>query len=246
MFQAVDWQGVFVPAILSLLKGEPINTGFFNPTWALFPLIPFGVLPYELGRILLLLAALCSYALIVRTVGGNLLALVIFILSVPTFDSLAWGNIEWLALLGLAMPQPIGLIFLAIKPQITAGIIVFWVAMALKEKGLANAIRLVLPVLVTLALSVAFFGTWFMHTLTYSPTDTLNLSFFPYSLPIGLGLLVCAIRKSDVRYAIAASPCFFPVVSPQVWLVVFLALTPTVVELAVSSLGVWAIGLAHL
>lgn len=246
MFQAGDWQIVFVPAISSLLKGEPINSGFFNPTWTLFPLIPFGVLPYEVGRIFLLLAALASYALIVRAVGGNLLAFVIFVLSVPTFDSLAWGNIEWLALLGLAMPQPIGLIFLAIKPQVTAGIIVFWVAMALKEKGLKCSVRLILPLLVTFALSVALFGAWFVHTLTYSPSDTLNFSFFPYSLPVGLGLLVSAVRKSDIRYAIAASPCFFPVVSPQVWLVVFLALTPTTIELAVSSLGAWAIWLAYM
>lgn len=246
MFQAVDWQSVFLPAVFSLLSGEPINPGFFNPPWALFLLIPFAVMPYEFGRAFLFLSALGSYCLVVRKVGGSLLAFAIFILSVPTFDSLAWGNIEWLALLGLAMPQPIGLIFLAIKPQVTVGIVVFWIVMTLKENGLGVALRLMLPLLAVFALSIVFFGTWFMHTLTYSPSSTLNLSFFPYSLPIGLGLLVTAIRKSDMRYAIAASPCFFPVVSPQVWLVVFLALTPTVIELAVSSLGLWVIGLARL
>jgi len=199
--------------------------------------------PYKVGRILLLLAGLVSYLLLVRKLGANLLAFAVFVLSVPTFDSIAWGNIEWLALLGFVMPQPIGLIFLAIKPQVSVGIVIFWFFMAFKASGVMGVLRLSLPTLLVTILSIVFFGAWFTHTLTYSPAATLNLSLFPISVPVGLGLLVAAIRKGDIRYAIASSPCFFPVVSPQVWLVVFLALTPNLVELGVTSLALWVIGL---
>lgn len=36
------------------------------------------------------------------------------------------GNIDWLVVIGLILPRPIGLFLLLLKPQLTAGILLLW------------------------------------------------------------------------------------------------------------------------
>lgn len=80
-------------------------------------------------------------------------------------------------------------------------------------------------------------------TATYTQfVNTGNASFFPFSLPIGFALMVAAMRTNSVRFALAASPCFFPVLTPQCWLAPILAIVTMPLELFAASIGVWIIG----
>ncbi len=99
-----DWVGFFLPATLALIHGEGLHPDIFNPPWALFPLIPFALLPIEIGKPLLIGLEILSFAFVAWKFGAKPLALAAFLLNPMTFNALMCGNIEWLVVLGLALP----------------------------------------------------------------------------------------------------------------------------------------------
>lgn len=236
---AIDWSNTFQPAVWAFIHGQPIyGQTFFNPPWVLVPLIPFAVLPPELGRLLLLLCSILLFGLVAYRLKVKPLGLILFFLTPFVFDSLAWGNIEAIALLGLAMPVPAGLVLLVIKPQITLGVIVFLLWRVVKSRDARRIVTTFLPLVVVLAGSIVMYGAWWSQTLSYTQYigSSMNLALFPLGIPLGLSLLIQSIRTQDIRLALACSPFFFPVVTPQCWLVVFLALATQPLDMLVGTL----------
>lgn len=218
-----DWIQSFLLAIPIFLNGgNPYSvTHFWNPVWALFPLIPFEFAP--LGRCLLFIVSVVAYMLIAKKLGARPVTMFAFLVSPLVFDALLWGNIEWLTLLGLAMSPLSGMWLLVLKPQMTIAPIAFILLFALRDRGwLASAKLITLPV-VALVASFAVYGFWIVKLINYSSVTGQSLSFFPWSLVPGVVLFVLSLRRRDIRYSLAASPMFFPSISPQVWLVVPLA-----------------------
>lgn len=246
---AIDWDETFRPAVLAWLSGgNPYHSGahpLYNPPWVLLPLLPFAVLPYEIGRAALLLASLAAFATVAKRFGASPLSMAFFLLCIPVWDSFTLGNVEWLVMLGLIVPRPAGMVLLAIKPQAGAVVMLFYAVEAIRSGGLRGIVRLLFPLAVVGALSLVMFGAWPIESMRYLAFrgEPMNYSFFPYTIPLGLALVIAAIRKRDIRYALPASPCFFPVVTPMSWGMAFLPIVGAPLEMAAATVSLWVIAL---
>lgn len=218
-----DWN-IFREAIFAYLNGtNPYNShyGLFNPPWLIPIYLPFALFPF--GRELLFIATLIGLMYIAYRLHPSPRN-VVFILTPFVIAALLWGNIEWIALLGLVVAPSFGLVLLALKPQMTLCVILFLVIQSWQMGGWRTTVKLLLPVTLLFAVSVIGFGFWFMHLFDYAGYAARHFSAFPWLVPLGVLLFRQSIRTQDIRYALAASPMFFDNLSPQVWLVVPLAL----------------------
>jgi hypothetical protein len=66
-----------------------------------------------------------------------------------------------------------------------------------------------------------------------------NATLWPMSLPVGLVLIVTAIRKRELKYALGASPCLSPYILLHSWVVVLLAIVSSTAELIAAVIGLW-------
>ena len=146
-------------------------------------------------------------------------------------------------MLGLILPRPIGLMLLLVKPQMGIAVAIFWLIEAWREGRLRGTIKLVAPTGIVLTFSVVAYGFWFLKMQEYLQyqNTTVNLSFFPMSVPVGVALLVHAVRTRDVRFALPASPLFSPMVMPQVWSIAILALASAPLEMLAAVGSLWMI-----
>ena len=134
-------------------------------------------------------------------------------------QSILFGNIEWLPLLGLILPGPFSLIFFCIKPQATLGFIAILLYKEW-EKGKWKAIaKTILP---TIFLGSANILIWGLPNLPSSNNPGLR-SLFPYSLLIGIPALLLALRNQDDRIAGLVGPFISPYVTFHGYLPALLA-----------------------
>lgn len=220
MIPALDWIENYGPAALAVWHGQsPYSVPvFFAAPWAVFPLIPFALLPYAIGRWCLLVTAIISYGFTAYKLGAKPLTLAFLLLSYPVLADLANGNIEWLAMLGFILPPQIGLIFVLIKPQIGLGIALYWLMESYRAGGIRQVIKIFLPIIVVTLLSFALYGFWPMHfadTLTMaeeirSNGVDYNFSLWPPGVILGLAFLILAIIKKEKRFAMMSGPFLSP------------------------------------
>jgi hypothetical protein len=238
---AVDWQGTFAPSSQALVRGQSPyghGFGFYNPPWALVPLLPFAA-DVVMGRAALFVLALVVISLVVVQLGGSPVSLGVILISPPVVHMLLNGNLEWLVLAGLLLPPRWGLFFVLIKPQVGAGVAVWWIAEAWREAGWRGVIILAWPVSLAFLGSLALFGLW---PLRAHATTALwwNASFWPWTVPIGLALLAWGVWKRDLLPALAAAPFLSPYVLFHAWSGALVALVrrPAVLAIVVSMLWV--------
>jgi hypothetical protein len=248
LMPGIDWTNTYRPATLALLAGKsPFNVDiFFAAPWALIPLIPFALIPVEIGRGLLFVTGLATFAAIAYKTGAKPIAMVVFLISPPVLHCLLNSNIEWMALLGLVLPPWLGLIFLAIKPQIGMGIAIFYAVEAYRQGGWKQLTRTAAPVTGLLLLSMILYGPWPVRfSSTLALTRGYNQSLFPWSIPVGIGLLILAFLKKKKTLAAASSPMLSPYVLLHAWVG---ALTPLLTSDLATILAVivlWALMLAR-
>ncbi len=237
---AVDFHNYFRPAAQGALHGiSPYeNAGFFNAPWALIPLIPIALLPESLGRAVLVVVAFLTYAFTAYRMGAKPLAVVFFLLSPTVVQDLLNGNLDWLAMLGFVLPRPLGIFFLAVKPQIGAVVGLFWLIEAWRDGGWRRALHDFWPIILALGLSFVAFGLW---PLRFQANLTMwwNASLWPMSIPVGLALLTGAIRKRSQRLAMAAAPCLSPYLLLHSWGAVLLAIVNRLPETIAAVVGLW-------
>lgn len=237
---AVDFHNYFRPATLGVLQGHsPYEiAGFFNAPWAVLPLLPIALLPESLGRAVLVVTAFLSYVFIAYRLGGKPLALVFFLLSPPVVQDLLNGNLDWLAMLGFVLPRPLGLFFLAVKPQIGVVVGVFWLIESWREGGWKRVLQVFWPVAGALLVSFIIFGLW---PLRFQAELDLwwNATLWPMSIPVGLALLTAAVRKRNQRLAMAAAPCLSPYLMFHSWSAAMLAIVDRLPETIAAVIGLW-------
>ncbi len=238
----IDWRDTYRPATLALLSGQsPYSVDiFFSAPWALVPLIPFALLPENVGRAALFLLGLGSFAFTAQRLGAKPPALIAFLLSPPVMHCLLNSNIEWLPLLGFVLPPQLGLFFIVIKPQIGLGVGLFWLIEAWRNGGWREVVRVFWPVSLTLLISFVLFGLWpvrFQDTMTL--TRAYNASLWPSSIPVGLALLVAAVRKRNIKYAMASSPCLSPYVLLHAWVGALASIVAQPAETIAAVIGLW-------
>jgi hypothetical protein len=237
---AVDWRISFRPAALTLLSGEsPYDKVYIiHAPWALLMLAPFALFPENVGRVMLLFCGLASYTFIARRLGAKTIAIVFLLISPVVMHMLLNGNIDWLASFGFILPPQIGLFFIAIKPQIGIAVAPFWLIEAWRQGGWKQVLTTFAPFTIVLLLSFAIFGLWPLGAVEVTGVS-FNASLWPLSIPVGLALLVTAIRKRKIEYAMAASPCLSPYALFYSWTGVLLAIIASVPETIAAVIGLW-------
>jgi len=244
----VDWHTAFRPAALELVSlRSPYNVpGFFNPPWTALVLIPFAVFPEQVGRVLLILIGFVAYAFVAHKLGANKWAIIALLLSPPVMHNTLNGNIDWLAMLGVILPPQIGLFFITMKPQIGVAIVLFWLVEAWRDGGWRETLRVFAPITVTALLSFVLYGFWPLRAQV--EVDLWwNASLWPMSIPVGLVLLVTALRKRNIFYSMGASPCFSPYILLHSWVVALYAIIRSTPETVAAVIGLWIlVGLRYI
>jgi len=236
----VDWRDTYQPSTLELLRGHsPYDiVPFVNPPWILLPLIPLAILPDKLGCAIWAVLSLYAYGYVAFKFGAKPLALLALIFSYPVLFDLFYGQIDALIILGFLMPPGIGIFFVLAKPQIGIGIAVFWAIEAWRKEQFRGLVKLLVPVSIAFLLSFILYGTWFLRARNSIPL-TVNAALWPQAIPIGLALLVYAIRTRSKNISILSSPFLSPYMGPHSWAVALLGLLPNQIELIIASVGLW-------
>jgi hypothetical protein len=187
----------------------------------------------------LFLVGLIAFGLVARRAGATPVTLILFLCSAGVVGCLHNGNIEWLPLLGLLCPPSLGLILLAIKPQVGLGLGLFWAVTVWRKQGLKRLLATVTPVTALLVLSFLLYGLWplrFRQTLAWSVDNTalgLQAAF------VGAVLLVRALRTGDEGMALAAGPFLAPYVLQFTWSTCLVGLLRYPWEMLAAVICLW-------
>jgi hypothetical protein len=233
-----DWH-TFRDAARQLISGaSPYGKEFYNPPWTLIPLIPMAALPLRLGSAVISALAFYSFGFIAYRLGARPLAWALFMISPPVILEMRSANITWLATLGVIMPPQIGIFFVLMKPQVGIGIAIYWLVEAWRRGKWAEVVRIFGPVTLTFGLSLIIFGFWPLR-ITEPISLAVNTSLWPQSIPIGIVLILSAIRKQKSGLAISASPFLSPYLAMHSWGVAVLGLLPDNYLCVGGVIGLW-------
>ena len=191
----LDWMESFRPAAVDWQI--PYRPGVYNPPWLYIILHPFTWLDPRLGVGLLMVISL---VIVVAYVGTPKKALVVAC-SAPLIVMVTLGQIDALILLGLMIPSEFGLLWLLMKPQ---GVFLA----ALRRIHLRSVVILVLFLGLSILLW-GFWWQDLLHIRSLFGSNH-NASFFPYTILFGLPPLYLGHkRKSDAMLCLA-SLCISP------------------------------------
>lgn len=238
----IDWRDTYQPAALQLFKGHSpfLVESFYNPPWILPLLYPLALLPTKLGG-----AIWCALTLVVFTIaairfGACGLALLAIVFSYPLAFMLFYGQIDALVVLGYLLSPPLRLFLVLAKPQIGMGIALFWGVEAFRKGGFKGLAKLFLPIALAYGITTVLYGPWYLMGFRII-SQSVNASLWPMSLPIGLVLLVIALRKRQQGTAVLASPFLAPYLGPHSWVIPLLGLLPNQWEVVAASAGLWVV-----
>ncbi|NMB55475.1 MAG: hypothetical protein GYA15_12305 [Leptolinea sp.] len=122
------WQSIFRPAALEILHFRNPYTveKFFNPPWALLPIIPFAVLPERLGNALWAATSIATLGFVFKKLGASWLLTLAFLLLPFTLYNMVQVNIDWIVALGFLLSPRWALFLILLKPQIGGLLAIYW------------------------------------------------------------------------------------------------------------------------
>jgi hypothetical protein len=226
-----DWFGTFDAAARGVFHGHsPYEQPLYsNPPWAVLILLPFVVLRPALARGLVLVLSLLALTYTAWRLRAPRIAFIALLLSPTAIGSLLAANLDAFAMLGIFLPPACGLLALMIKPQIGAGVVIFYLFQSWREHKLIGVFRTFWPILLATGLSVLLFPVWISRLLS-SPEIVWNRSVFPFGVPVGLFLLWQGYRRSNKFLALASTPFLSPYLTFYTYLVVQIGLLDPDVE----------------
>ncbi len=241
----IDWKETFYPAARAVLNGQSPYTvpTFRNAPWLVVLLAPFAILPERPGGVLFFLASLILYALTAFRLKASRIALIAFLLSPPVVYGLRMLNVDVFVLLGFTLPAPLGLFFVALKPQMGAVMIPFWLAQAWRRNGFRGVAQTFLPFTLACAVSFLIFGNWLAGRQADLLNSFWNASLFPWSLPVGVVLAALALRDDREDLAMSASPFLSPYLAYHSWAAVLTGLLRRDFELILAVVSMWLVAL---
>lgn len=239
---ATDWAEVFYPAAQLLASGKnpyPAVPKLHNPIWTLIPLIPFTWFQPAVSAWAYFAFSLLAYGFTGYRLGARPIALSAFLLSAPVLHSLQLGNVDILVVLGFALPAPIGLFFVLVKPQIGVGMAIYWLVEAWKRGGVRKVVQTFAPAALALAASIALFGNSLVRSSDDVVSSGWNASLWPYSIPLGIALLYLALKYAKRGMAISASPFLSPYVAFNSWQVALAGLLGNDLGMVLAVAAIW-------
>jgi hypothetical protein len=239
-----DWYQVVRPATLRLLEGRSPygQPTWYSPVWVMAPFIPLALLPPQLGRAVLFAASLCAYTFSAVKMGARPAGVAAFLISPPIVVALWLSSIDWIPFLGYVLPPQIGLFFLTAKPQLGIAVAAFWLVESAR-RGWREVIRVFAPITISLGVLFLIYGIDPFLGAASMVDMPHNASLWPTSLPLGLTLLVAALRKRELRFSIATGPCLSPYVMITSWGAPFLAIASFTPELIAAVVGAWILAM---
>lgn len=242
-----DWADIFRPAALALLQGKsPYEVQpVFNPPWIILGMLPIALLPVDISKTLMFLLTFLGYGVAAYRLKTGYINIAIFLINPFLLFGAMLGNIDWLVPLGLTLPPQIGLFLVLAKPQVGIGIAIFWLIEALRTGGFKEVVRIFAPVSIGFLLSFLVFGMWPLKTGQLSDV-WWNISLFPFSIPIGIALLITAIQKRDISNSIASGAFLSPYFSPQSFSVPIFAIIKNRVLLIGVVISTWIVWMVFL
>lgn len=239
-----DWHFWGRPAAQAMLAGHsPYNiTGFYNPPWALLPLLPLALMPEKVGAVVLTFLHFMCYIITAHKLGAKPVTIALFML-LPNVAMWGYGfaNLDWMVVLGFILPPQIGLFLVLVKPQLGLAIAIYWLVEAWRTGRARLVISTFLPVTLAYIASFLLYGLWPLKMqLVFGQ---LNTSLWPMAIPIGLVLLFSALHKRKMGLAISASPFLSPYVGVHSWPIAILGLLPAQTETILAIIGLWVVNL---
>jgi hypothetical protein len=226
-----DWTPVLDRAARDILRGQsPYEEPLFRTApWGVLLLMPFTVLPPQLARGLVFVVTVASYIYVGWRLHAPKVALVALLLSPTAVGALLAANIDAFVVPGIFLPAVLGLLVLMVKPQIGAGVGIYYAIEAWRENKLPGVLRRFAPLVVLTVIGALLFPAWVARTI-WSPQDVWNRSIFPFGVPIGIALLYLAVRMRSKYLALAAGPFLSPYLTFYTYLTVQIGLMDPAVE----------------
>lgn len=193
---ADDWVHTFYPVSKVTIQPYSIKS-FINPPWTALILHPFRYFLETMGEAINASLNILVVSFLVLKRKGNFFSLVLTVTSLPLFLLLLTGSIEWIPALGFLLQNEWGVPLLMTKPQsgILAGL--SWFLNSKKK------LLFITPAVIVSISSFFIWGNWIgkiLENIRYMDEAkiglyTVNFSPFPWSIPIGLGLLFYIFKK---------------------------------------------------
>jgi len=214
----IDWNIAFYPASRALIEAGNIYAvdGFYNPVWALFPILPFAFLPWPMGYIAFAMLNLFCFVVVAIKMKMQIWFIVPWLIFGGVLRNSLFGNIDGLTALGLILPPQIGLFFVMMKPQIGIPIALFWCWTSYRDGGIKRVAQTFAPVVIAFLISFAVYGLWIFQSAEIIGASW-NTSLWPWTIPAGLILLYAALRRGDIRPALISTACLSPYLASQSW-----------------------------
>jgi hypothetical protein len=206
-----DWYGIFYPAARGIFSGHSPyeENGYIVAPWGVIPLIPFVLFPAVPAHGLFFVASALILFYIMWRLKAPPLAAAAFLISPTAIGALLVGNLDPLTISGMLLAPVWGLFVLMIKPQIGAGVAIYYLVDAWRTGRFWAVVRTLAPVAIALILAALLFPVW-IDRIIHNPQNPWNRSFFPYTVPLGLFLLWLSIRTRNPYFALAATPFLAP------------------------------------
>jgi hypothetical protein len=246
----IDWRLHFYSATLAMLRGEsPYGvTGVCNPPWLFVALIPAALFGEQFGALLLFAASIIAIgATMWKLSRGKWWAAALGLTCPLVLAGLYTGNVDALALCGLVMPAPLGLLFLAIKPQIGAVAIVWRLARVYQSGGWREVAKAAAPLTALSIVSLAVFGTQPIRAASDAIALTWNCAPARWigqgALVVGVLLAIVAVmaKERGAAWAVTAGAFVTPYLGGQSLGVIALPFMASKWQIA---LGVWLVSWA--
>ncbi len=236
------WHSIFRPAVFKLIQGQnPYDIElFFNPPWALIPIIPFALLPERIGNALFASISLFGLGYIAWRMGARKWILVAFMLMPWTLYSGINVNLDWLVAVGFLLPPRWGLFLILLKPQLGIGLAFFWLIQAFHEGGIRKVITTFVPVGLAFIGSILLYGNYFMKFITLTGFQKISWYLF---VPVAIALLAASLRDKKAGLAIVAGPFLSPYTQPYSVPIAMLGVMENPHLLIPSLLGLWILSI---
>jgi hypothetical protein len=238
-----DWIVFAYPALMAFLSGRDPYTavpGFVTPPWLLLLLSPLALLRPEHGVVALGVITLTGLVALCRRGGHTWLALPLAV-SFPMATLLWHGQVDGVALWGLTLGGPVGLLLLSAKPQVAGLVGAVWLVRAWRSGRWRAVLTLLAPTAIVAAVFILLYPSW-LRGVAQAAGWAHTTNGFPWLAPLGVAGLVAALRQEREDLAALATVLIAPYANVQSWVgaLALLALRYPL-EGVVAALATWVI-----